>query len=224
MSEETRQASNGRRLGLIAAIALVMGVAAGGAVLYVSETGSGNEVAAASCAADETVYAAIDGAARGEVAAVQALDTPFDISAMAFTDGDGQPVSLGNFSGKTLLVNLWATWCVPCREEMPALDALEQQEGGEDFAVIPINIDTGDIDKPKKFYAETKLTALPLYRDETMGVFDDLKGRGLAYGLPVSVLVGPDGCARAAINGPAEWASPDALRLIEAVKESGRAA
>lgn len=223
MSEETRQASNGRRLGLIAGIALISGIAAGGVVLYVSETGSGNEVADASCPADEAIYAAIDGAARGEVAAVQALDAPFDISAMAFTDGDGQPASLKDFSGKTLLVNLWATWCVPCRLEMPALDALEQQEGGEDFAVIPINIDTGSIDKPKKFYAETKLTALPLYRDETMGVFDDLKGRGLAYGLPVSVLVGPDGCARAAINGPAEWASPDAVKLIEAVKESGRA-
>ncbi|HDZ74056.1 MAG TPA: TlpA family protein disulfide reductase [Aurantimonas coralicida] len=222
MSEETRQASNGRRLGVIAGIALISGIAAGGVVLYVSETGSGNEVAATSCPADEAIYAAIDGAARGEVAAVQALDAPFDISAMAFTDGDGQPASLKDFSGKTLLVNLWATWCVPCRLEMPALDALEQQEGGEDFAVIPINIDTGSIDKPKKFYAETKLTALPLYRDETMGVFDDLKGRGLAYGLPVSVLVGPDGCARAAINGPAEWASPDAVKLIEAVKESGR--
>ncbi|HEY9057617.1 MAG TPA: TlpA disulfide reductase family protein, partial [Aurantimonas sp.] len=217
MSEETRRASNGRRLGLIAGIALISGIAVGGAVLYVSETRSGNEVAATSCPADESLFAAIDGAARGEVAAVQALDAPFDISAMAFTDGEGQPASLKDFSGKTLLVNLWATWCVPCREEMPALDALEQQQGGDDFAVVPINIDTGDIDKPRKFYAETQLTALPLYRDETMGVFEDLKGRGLAFGLPVSVLVGPDGCARAAINGPAEWASPDAVRLIEAV-------
>ncbi|WP_370194122.1 MULTISPECIES: TlpA family protein disulfide reductase [Aurantimonas] len=223
MSEAKRSTSNGRRLGLIAAVALVCGIAAGGVVLYVSESGSGNETASA-CPADAAITAAVDAEARGEVAAVQALETPFDVSAIAFSDGDGAAVTLADFSGRTLLVNLWATWCVPCRQEMPALDELERQEGGDDFAVVPINVDMGDIEKPKTFYAETELTALPFYRDETMGVFNDLKRAGVAFGLPISLVVGPDGCARAAINGPAEWASPDAIRLIEAVKASGTSA
>jgi thiol-disulfide isomerase/thioredoxin len=189
----------------------------------VSETGSGNEVADR-CTVDEALSAALDQNARGEVAAVQPLDKPFDVSAIAFKDGDGNAASLADFAGSTVLVNLWATWCGPCREEMPALDALERDEGGEDFAVVPINVDMGDPQKPKDFYAETGLTALPFYRDETMGVFNDLKGQGVAFGLPISLLVGPDGCARAAINGPAEWASPDAVRLLGVMRESAAGA
>jgi thiol-disulfide isomerase/thioredoxin len=222
MSDETPKVSNGRRLGLVAAVALLGGLAAGGAVLYVSETGSGNEVAAA-CLLDETLSAALDDRARGEVAAVQPLETPFDVSAIAFEDGDGNPASLADFAGRTLLVNLWATWCGPCRQEMPALDALERDEGGPDFAVVPINVDMGDPQKPKDFYVETGLNALPFFRDETMGVFNDLKGQGVAFGLPISLVVGPDGCARAAINGPAEWASPDAIRLLDVMREEGGA-
>ncbi|MCB8837373.1 TlpA disulfide reductase family protein [Aurantimonas sp. VKM B-3413] len=220
MSANDRTPSGGRRLTLIAALALVCGVAAGGAVLYVSETGSGNEVAGG-CPVDKALADAIAAGAQGEVAAVQPLDTPFSVSAISFEDKDGQTRSLADFSGKTLLVNMWATWCVPCRAEMPALDALERKEGGADFAVVPINVDLGENDKPERFYAETELTALPLYRDATMGVFNDLKSQGVAFGLPVSLLVGPDGCARAAINGPAEWASPDAVKLIEAVRKTG---
>ncbi|KQT85836.1 TlpA disulfide reductase family protein [Aurantimonas sp. Leaf443] len=217
MSGTAKERSSALRLGLVGIAALVAGIVAGGAVLYVIETRSGNETASA-CPLSATLSAALNERARGEVAAVQVLERPFDASTIAFKDENGRATTLGAFKGSTLLVNLWATWCVPCRQEMPALEALETAEGGEDFAVVPINVELGSDEKPKAFYAETGLTALPFYRDETMGVFNDLKRQGVALGLPVSLVVGPDGCARAAINGPAEWASEDAVRLIEAVR------
>jgi len=210
-----------KRLLAIAGAALVLGIVAGVGVLYVTDRWSGNAVAA-SCPSDDGLYAAIDENARGEVAAVQALEEPFDVSTISFTDADGAPKSLADFSGQTLLVNVWATWCVPCRVEMPALDALEAQEGGDDFAVVPINVDLGSDDKPKAFYEETGLSSLPLYRDASLDTFNDLKTRGVTIGLPVSLLVDGEGCARAAVAGPAEWASPDAIRLIEAVKGGGQ--
>ncbi|TFF18759.1 TlpA family protein disulfide reductase [Jiella endophytica] len=208
-----------RRLLAIAGLALVFGIAAGFGVLYVSETRSGNAVAS-SCPLDKTFTAAIDDNATGEVAAVRALDEPFDAGAISFQTADGNKAQLADFAGQTLLVNVWATWCAPCRAEMPALDALERQKGGKDFAVLPINVDNGDAAKPKKFYAETNLKSLPLLHDGTLATFNDLKTRGLTLGLPVSLIVGPDGCARAAVAGPAEWASPDAIRLIDAVKQA----
>ena len=70
---------------------------------------------------------------------------------LAFTDGDGQPRKLSDWQGKTVLVNLWATWCVPCRTEMPALDRLQGKLGSDKFAVVAINIDTRESDKPKAF-------------------------------------------------------------------------
>ncbi|MEX6506934.1 TlpA disulfide reductase family protein [Jiella sp. M17.18] len=222
MTTQDPKFPGGRRLALVAALALVCGLAAGGAVLYVRQSGSGNEGATA-CAGDARLADAIAAKATGEVAAVQPLETPFSVRQIAFTDKHGGKRTLADFSGKTLLVNMWATWCVPCREEMPALDALEKKQGGADFAVVPINVDLGDNDKPQRFYAQEKLTALPLYRDSTMGVFNDMKSQGVAFGLPVSLLVDPKGCARASINGPAEWASPDALRLIQAMTAQDKA-
>ncbi|RFC64079.1 TlpA family protein disulfide reductase [Fulvimarina endophytica] len=218
---DNKPAGSGRVLGLAVAGALAAGIVAGAGVLYVTgslQGNAGDSVASATCPADPALAEAIDEAARGEVAAVSAVAEPFDVSAVAFKDGNGREMTLADLSGRTLLVNLWATWCAPCRAEMPALDELERSEGGEDFSVVPINVDTGADDKPKAFYEETGLTDLPFYRDETMGVFQNLKSQGTAFGLPVTLLVDQAGCARAAVNGPAEWASPEAVDLIETVR------
>ncbi|MEN3793091.1 TlpA disulfide reductase family protein [Fulvimarina sp. MAC3] len=218
-----KEAGSGKSVGLAIAGALAAGLIVGVGVLYVTGGYESNAQVASSCPANASLAAAIDEAARGEVAAVRPVDTPFDVTSIAFKDADGAQKSLADFSGQTLLVNLWATWCAPCRAEMPALDELERERGGEDFSVIPINVDTGDPSKPKTFYEETGLTDLPFFRDETMGVFQNLKSQGTAFGLPVTLLVDGDGCARAAVNGPAEWASPDAIRLIDAVRNPGSA-
>ena len=154
--------------------------------------------------------------AQGELAALTMAATPLRLPDLAFADGDGVPKKLSDWRGKTLLVNLWATWCVPCRKEMPALQALQTQLGGANFEVVAINIDTRDPDKPKTFLKEANLTRLGYFSDAKAKVFQDLKGIGRALGMPTSVLVDTQGCEIATLAGPAEWGSDDATRLVKA--------
>jgi thiol-disulfide isomerase/thioredoxin len=154
--------------------------------------------------------------ARGEVAAVNVAGKPLKIPNLAFRDGAEKPRTLADWRGRTVLLNLWATWCVPCRKEMPALDALERRLGGANFEVVAINIDTRDPDKPREWLKEVGVTRLGYYADPSAAVFQDLKGIGRAFGMPTTVLIDPAGCEIATIAGPAEWASEDAAKLIQA--------
>lgn len=220
------------RLLLMAAVA---GGFAGAIAVYATNMWSGNTAPAgapqpqlsasapvedsadnAACAAKADKGKGAAAAAVGEVAAMMPADPPRSVSSLAFTSPDGKPMTLGDHAGKTLLVNLWATWCAPCRAEMPALNALQKEKGGENFEVLAVNVDTGDNEKPKKFLSEIGVDQLGLYRDNTLGLFNTLKTQGLALGLPVTLLVDGEGCLLAHMNGPAEWASPDAKRLVEA--------
>jgi thiol-disulfide isomerase/thioredoxin len=154
--------------------------------------------------------------AQGEVAALTMAKTPLRLPDLTFEDASGQPRKLSDWRGKTVLVNLWATWCVPCRKEMPALDGLQAKLGGADFEVVAINIDTRDPDKPKNFLKTAGLARLGYFSDQKAKVFQDLKGIGRALGMPTSVLVDGQGCEIATIAGPAEWNSDDAVKLITA--------
>jgi thiol-disulfide isomerase/thioredoxin len=154
--------------------------------------------------------------ARGEVAAVNVAKSPLRVPDLAFKDGAGKPFTLDHWHGRTVLLNLWATWCVPCRKEMPALDTLEQRLGGSGFEVVAINIDTRDPDKPKAFLKEIGVQKLAYYADPQAKVFQELKAIGRAFGMPTTLLVDPQGCEIGTIAGPAEWASDDALKLIQA--------
>jgi thiol-disulfide isomerase/thioredoxin len=206
-------------------LAVMAGAVAGAVAVYVSETTSGNNepqvpIAAtaddASCAAKADNAKALAAVAVGDVAAMLPANPPQSLKGLAFDGPDGKPMTLADRTGKTVLVNLWATWCAPCRAEMPALDALQKEMGSDRFEVVAINVDTGDAEKPKKFLAQTGVATLAQYRDATMGVFEDLKKRGLALGLPVTLLVDDQGCLLANMNGPAEWAGADAKKLIGA--------
>jgi thiol-disulfide isomerase/thioredoxin len=99
---------------------------------------------------------------------------------------------------------------------MPALDALERKLGGADFQVVAINIDTRDADKPKRFLREIGVDRLAYFTDASAKVFQDLKSIGRAFGMPTTILIDPQGCELGTIAGPAEWASPQAEKLIEA--------
>jgi thiol-disulfide isomerase/thioredoxin len=153
--------------------------------------------------------------AHGELAALTMATTPLRLPDLAFWDADGKPRKLSDWRGKTVLVNLWATWCVPCRKEMPALDSLQTKLGGKDFEVVAINIDTRDAEKPKNFLKDAGLTRLGYFSDQKAKVFQDLKNISKALGMPTSVLVDGQGCEIANIAGPAEWASDDAIKLIK---------
>jgi thiol-disulfide isomerase/thioredoxin len=157
--------------------------------------------------------------AHGEVAALTMATSPLRLPDLAFEDADGKPRKLSDWRGKTVLVNLWATWCVPCRKEMPALDSLQTKLGGKDFEVVAINIDTRDAEKPKNFLKDANLTRLTYFSDQKAKVFQDLKNIGKALGMPTSVLVDGQGCEIANIAGPAEWASDDAIKLIKAAMQ-----
>ena len=154
--------------------------------------------------------------AHGEVAALTMATTPLQLPNLAFDDANGQPRKLSDWRGKTILVNLWATWCVPCRKEMPALDRLQEKLSGPNFEVVAINIDTRDPEKPKNFLKDAKLTRLGYFSDKNAKVFQELKAIGRALGMPTSVLVDGSGCEIATIAGPAEWDSDDAIKLIKA--------
>jgi thiol-disulfide isomerase/thioredoxin len=153
---------------------------------------------------------------HGEVAALTVAHKPFHVPDLAFKDGDGQDHTLSEWQGRTVLLNLWATWCVPCRKEMPALDALEQKLGGPDFQVVAVNIDTRDPDKPRAWLKNVGVTRLAYYSDSSAKVFQDLKLAGKAFGMPTTLLVDRAGCEIGDIAGPAEWASEDGVKLVRA--------
>ncbi len=115
-----------------------------------------------------------------------------------------------------MLLNLWATWCVPCRAEMPTLDKLEGELGGPDFQVVAVNIDTRNPQRPKDFLKQIGVKNLAYYADPSAQAFQDLKDIGRAFGMPTTLLVDPKGCEIGTIAGPADWASNDALKLIKA--------
>jgi thiol-disulfide isomerase/thioredoxin len=154
--------------------------------------------------------------ARGEVAALVPAQGPLLIPNLVFRDGAGVERRLAEWRGRTVLINLWATWCVPCRKEMPALNALEAKLGSPGFEVVAINIDTRDVDRPHAWLKEVGVNRLEYYADGSAKVFQDLKLIGHALGLPTNLLVDPGGCEIGTMAGPAEWDSDDALRLVRA--------
>jgi thiol-disulfide isomerase/thioredoxin len=154
--------------------------------------------------------------ARGEVAAFVPAQQPLQLPDLAFRDADGKERHLADWRGRTVLLNLWATWCVPCRKEMPALEALERKLGGSSFEVVAINIDTRDPDKPRAWLRDVGIDGLRYYADPSAKIFQELKVINRARGMPTTLLIDPAGCEIGAVAGPAEWASDDALKLLAA--------
>jgi thiol-disulfide isomerase/thioredoxin len=153
---------------------------------------------------------------KGEVAALTPASAAKRLPNLAFVDASGQQKTLSDWKGRTILLNLWATWCVPCRKEMPALDALQDKLGGPDFEVVTVNIDTRDAEKPKAWLKEVNVAKLNYYADNSAKVFQDLKEIGKAFGMPTTILVDRAGCEVATLAGPAEWASEDAVNVVAA--------
>ena len=204
-------------------IAAVAGILAGAVAVYVRNMGSGNGAEGLFAASSSACEGAIEQVksvsqfSKGQVAAMVAAQPPRPLD-LAFKGPEGQELKTADFKGKTVLLNLWATWCGPCREEMPALNALQKDMGDPEFEVVAVNINTGDDEKPKAFLADYGIDKLGYYRDSSMGVFNALKKQGLAFGLPVTLVVDSQGCLISAMNGPAAWDSADGKALIAAAK------
>jgi thiol-disulfide isomerase/thioredoxin len=138
--------------------------------------------------------------------------TPEALPEVSFVDGQGAAKTLKDFQGKTVLLNLWATWCAPCREEMPALDRLQKRLGSDSFEVVALAVDRTGIEGAKKFLDGIKVENLNLYADPTTRSGPALK----AIGMPTTILIGKDGHEVGRLPGPAAWDSDEAVRLVEA--------
>lgn len=200
-----------RVLPLLALVALV------GASLYAfSPLGNIGGPGGGQCRAAAALVPALKPLAKGEIAALQVVEKPAPVRPLAFQNADGQGIGLEAFRGKVVVLNLWATWCLPCRKEMPALESLQKQVGGAEFEVVAVNIDTRNFEKPKAFLAEIGVSALGYYADPSARIFQDLKAAGRAFGMPTTLVIDREGCELAWLAGPAEWASDEALTFVRA--------
>ena len=204
----------GRRLALIAG-AVAAGALVGLAGVYGIGTWTRN-AGDVQCGAAVEAAARLAPLARGEVAAMAIAERGLRMPDMAFRDAAGAERHLSDWQGRTVLLNLWATWCIPCRQEMPALDALETTLGNERFEVVAVNIDSRDTAKPQAWLKEVGVKTLAYYADPSGKVFQDLKLVGRGFGLPTTVLVDPQRCEIGTAAGPAEWASQDGIALVRA--------
>lgn len=204
-----------KRLAVVA-VGTLAGVAFGLAAVYGIGTLTRNPPGETACKPAAEMANRLKPLIRGEIAALAPAAAPVRVADLGFKDAGGKQRKLAEWGDRLVLLNLWATWCVPCRKEMPALDELQKKLGGPGFEVVAVNIDTRDPDKPKAWLKEVGINNLAYYADPTAKIFQDLKGLGKAFGMPTTLLVDGKGCEVATLAGPAEWASEDAVRFIEA--------
>lgn len=191
-------------------VALAIAVLAGTIVLYLHNGGAGKSEVIAIPASMRAMQALI----KGEMAAFTLRDAPVALAPVTFKDADGKDLDLKAWRGKVVLLNIWATWCAPCRHEMPALDALKADLGGKDLDVLALSTDRGGIDKPRKFWTEIGIKSLGLYLDTG----DATHSLGI-LGMPTTLLIDREGREIGRLVGPAEWSSPEAKALILAAQK-----
>ena len=137
-------------------------------------------------------------------------DSPRPIPELTFEGGDGQSISLADFRGRVVLLNIWATWCVPCRREMPTLDRLQGELGGPEFEVVALSIDREGLPAVKEFYEQLGLETLPIYVDQSGKAQRALN----VLGLPTTLLLDREGNEIGRLLGPAEWDSPEMVAFL----------
>lgn len=198
-------------------VAALLGVTTGGLAIFLNtENANIAQTEETACSFSDERRTALNAAAQGDVAAFAVLDEPRPVPMLAFNDGDEQAHAIADWRGKSVLFNLWATWCAPCREEMPMLDALQRDHGDEDFEVVAVSIDTRESADPLGFLQEIDVEALTFYQDKSASLFNDLRAEGLAFGMPTTLLIDDEGCLQGWLAGPAHWDGADAVALIEA--------
>jgi thiol-disulfide isomerase/thioredoxin len=215
-SDDNLPGASRRPLTVLIAAAVVVGAGAGLAAVYGIGAFQRNAGDDAACRPAVATAGRVAPLVRGQVAAVALATRPQKLPELAFHDHAGQTRTLADWRGRTMLLNLWATWCVPCRKEMPALDELEAKLGGPRFEVVAVNIDTRDPDKPRAWLNEAGIAHLSYYADASADVFKDLKRAGKAFGMPTTLIVDPQGCEIGNLAGQADWGSDDAVKLITA--------
>jgi thiol-disulfide isomerase/thioredoxin len=142
-------------------------------------------------------------------------DSPKPLPEIQFENDQGEGMSLADFRGKVVLLNFWATWCAPCRREMPTLDRLQAELGGPDFQVVALSLDRKGLPIVQEFYKELGLETLPIYVDESGKAQRALS----VLGLPTTLLLDRDGNEIGRLLGPAEWDSSEMVSFIRGYVE-----
>lgn len=189
----------------------------GGFALYGTGSKMGNLAVAEPCAEAAATVKRVSPLARGEVAALDTNGEPKPAVVLQLKGPDGADTDLAALKGKALLVNLWATWCAPCKAEMPSLDKLQAELGGDRFQVVTINVETRNLDKPPKWLTENGIKNLAYYGDPAGKVLPAVQQQTGTIGLPTTMLIDAKGCEIGVMKGPADWASEDGKTLIKAL-------
>jgi thiol-disulfide isomerase/thioredoxin len=209
MSEVPAKPPLRRSNGLIAGVAVGV-IAAAAAIYLISDRGRKEEAPATptlTAPAGKVTKQLATGSLTAFIVRPERLPAPD----LKFTTASGAAKSLNDWRGRVVLVNLWATWCAPCRKEMPSLSALERQMGSKDFEVIAISLDRKGAAAAQSYLKETGATDLALFLDPSAATLDQLQ----AIGLPASVLIDRRGNEIGRMLGPAEWSSPEAIALVK---------
>jgi thiol-disulfide isomerase/thioredoxin len=183
------------------------------AMLYGAIVLTANAVSAAGLTSADR--AALREMRSGDMVKLVVHDAPRDRIGVTFRDLYGNAITLADYSGKVVLVNIWATWCPPCRAEMPAIDRLAGAMEGEDFAVIPLSTDRGGVELPEKFFKDIQIRNLKVMHDRS----NDFARQAGVLGLPVTLILDRQGREVARLLGDADWDSPEARAILRRVIE-----
>jgi thiol-disulfide isomerase/thioredoxin len=207
-----------RTLALILAVALPAAIGFG--AVYVMARGPDNGEALVSPPRSAAILAQAAPAAstvnplsQGDMVKFVFKREPELVAEVAFVDGTGAAKTLKDFKGRVVLLNLWATWCLPCRKEMPALDRLQAALGSDKFEVVALSVDRAGLEASRKFLDGAKVANLKLYVDPTAKMTNVLK----VIGMPTTILIDAEGREVGRLTGEAEWDSADAKKLIASV-------
>ena len=192
----------------------IAGLLVGFLSVYIINYVSNSEQANSACSISNETRDTLQKYAIGELEAFLVATNPIDLTNISFHDKYNNSVNFSRFKGKTILLNLWATWCAPCRHEMPALDKLQQQLGSDTFEVVALSVDQTDSSKPKEFLKEISAENLTLWLDPDWTAYRELQQHGRIPGLPSTLLIDSKGCELGVVYGPAEWDSKDVKNFI----------
>jgi thiol-disulfide isomerase/thioredoxin len=194
-----------------ATIPLVLVILAGAAGIYWFNAGQGKVESPVATATP--AQGSLKPLATGALAAFLVAEPRKEIAAFNFKDASGTDVDLNRWKGRVVLLNLWATWCAPCRKEMPDLANLQKQVGGDDFEVVALSIDRKGAEASAAFLKEVGVDNLALYTDVESKSLAALQ----ALGLPATVLIDRKGQEAGRLLGPAKWDGPEAQALVKAL-------
>ncbi|WP_247716876.1 TlpA family protein disulfide reductase [Gymnodinialimonas ceratoperidinii] len=149
----------------------------------------------------------------GDMRGLVIHDAPAAASELPFVQQDGSEAQLSDYAGQHVLLNFWATWCAPCREEMPSLQTLQETLGGDDFQVVTLATGRNPPQAIARFFDEVGVTTLPQHRDINQQIAREM---GI-FGLPITVVLDENGQEVARLRGDADWASDEAIAMLQAI-------